>query len=632
MPSDEHLEALKKKLYERGPRRSFSLRRSKLTNPYTGERRSWKPPLPLSPHRSLVGVGLTLSLLFFLAALGYAGYALLYAPQYVSTSDVMLSIDGPAEISGGDVATFNIAIANNNAVPLGSATLIVEYPAGTKDATSGTQELLRERIPLDTINAGEALNKTVRALVFGSLLASSSVSASLEYRLPNSSALYVKEERFPLVFAAPPVDIVFKLPTEITSNQDMSFSVHIISRAQKELHNVGLSLQYPPGFQYLGAEPVPSSDNSFWRIGSLSAGDERVITISGVLEGQHEDVKGFHVTVGEIDPRSTSRIATVYHALFEKVPIARPALALGAAIAGEPTETVTVSPLKDIATVISWENTLAVPITNARIVVTFSGATIDPASVRATNGYYNSRDNMITWDASQEKSLASIGPGGRGTVRFSFKLKQTNEENPTVTLKAVASGTRVSEGFANEPVYSDIARIVRFVTMVGLSADAYYSVGPINNEGPLPPLVDQKTSYTITWALSNSLNQITDAVVQATLPIYVSWEDVTSPDTETVRYNPTTRTVLWSVGTLNSGVGVAPDGVPRAASFKVSVTPSISQIGQALPLSSTVSFSGIDSFTKQTLSVTRPAVSTKIAKDPQYRTGLESVRSGPPTP
>lgn len=632
MPSDEHLEALKKKLYERGSRRSFTLRRSKLNNPYTGERRAWKETLLLPQQRSLVGVGLIISLLFFISALGYAGYTLFYAPNFVSTSDVSLSIDGPAEISGGDVATFNIAIANNNSVALSGVTLIVEYPPGSKDAASGVQEVSRDRIDIGNINPGEALNKTVRALLFGSESASSSLRTSLEYHLPSSNAVYVKEENFPLTFAAPPLDIVFKLPTEITSNQDMSFSIHITSRAQKKLYNVGLLLQYPPGFQYLGANPTPSSETTFWKIGDLSPGDERSITINGVLEGQHEDVKGFHVTVGEVDPRSTSRITTVYHALFEKVNIARPALALLSAIAGESSESVTATPLKDVTSAIAWENTLSVPITNARVVVTFTGAPIDPSSVRATNGYYNSRDNTITWDPAQLKTLASIGPGVHGSVPFSFKLQQSSEQNPVVTIKAVMSGTRVSEGFANESVYSEISRTVRFVTMVGLSTDAYYSVGPLQNSGPLPPLIDQKTTYTITWALSNSLNKITDATVEATLPIYVSWEEETSPDTETIRYNPITRTVLWSVGNLDSGTGIAPDGIPRSVSFKVSITPSISQIGQALSLTSSSHFKGIDSFTTQPISLDRPAVSTKISKDPQYRSGLESVRGGQATP
>jgi len=632
MPSDEHLEALKKRLYERGSRRSFTIRRSKLNNPYTGERRAWKEALTLSPKHSFVGVGLIISLLFFITAIGYAGYTLFYAPNFVSTSDVTLSIDGPAEISGGDVATFNIAVANNNTSALSGVTLIIEYPPGSKDATNGVQEVSRERIDIGSINSGEALNKSVRALLFGSELASSSIHASLEYHLPSSNAVYVKEESFPLTFAAPPIDIVFKLPPEITSNQDMSFTIHVTSRAQKKLYNVGLVLQYPPGFQYLGADPLPSSATTFWKIGDLSPGDERTITINGVLEGQHEDIKGFHVTVGEIDPRSSSRIITVYHALFEKVNIARPALALMSAISGESSETVTATPLKDVAATISWENTLPIPITNARVVVTFAGAPVDPSSVHATNGYYNSRDNTITWDATQEKRLASVGPSSRGTVVFNFKLLQSSEENPVVKLTAVMSGTRVSEGFANEPVYSEISRMVRFVTMVGLSTDAYYSVGPLQNSGPLPPLVDQKTTYTITWALSNSLNKITDATVEATLPIYVSWEEEAHPDVETIRYNPTTRTVLWSVGALESGTGIAPDGIPRSVSFKVSVTPSISQIGQALSLTNMSHFKGIDSFTSQAVSLDRPAVSTKISKDPQYRSGLESVRGGETSP
>lgn len=632
MPSDEHLEALKKKLYERAPRGVFTVRRSKLNNPYTGERATFSSSLAIPPRRSFIAIGLILSLIFFVAAVGYGAYSLFFAPQYVSTSDVTLTVDGPAEISGGDIATFNVSIANNNAVPLSSAVLIVEYPAGTKDAESGSQDLSRERIPLDTINPGEAINRSLRALMFGSGTASSSVHVALEYRLPQSNALYVKEQSFLLAFASPPVDVVLKLPEEIPSNQDMALTVSVISRAKKMLHNVGLMVQYPPGFQFIGADPTPTASSAFWKIGDLAPGDERTITINGSLEGQHEEVKGFHVTVGESDPRGSGRIVTVYSALFEKVNIARPALALSTAISGERTETVTVLPLKDVLFSINWENTLAVAVTNARIVATFTGAEIDPASVRSGKGYYNSRENTITWDATQEKSLASIPAGARGSVQGSFKLKQTSSESPIVTLKVLATATRVSEGFENEPVFSDITRTVRFITSAGLATDSYYSVGPFANSGPIPPRVDQKTSYTVTWALSNSLNKITEASVQTTLPLYVEWEGETSPDTETLKFNPTSRTVLWSAGTLESNTGLSPDGVPRSVSFKVSITPSVSHIGQALSLTGPSEFNGIDSFTSQAIKTSRPAVTTKITKDPQYRNGSETVRSGDVTP
>lgn len=627
MPGEDHLDALKKKLYERG-KATTHVRRAKLFNRYTEEKRAWGVDTPrISRPASLIPIILIFSAIFFVVAVGYAAYTLFLAPTFVSTSDVQFTISGPTSVSGGEALTLNIAIANNNEVALESVVLTVEYPPGSKDAATGQESLVRERISLGTIASGEALNKQVRALVFGSLEQEAEVRAFLEYRLPSSGALYEKEETFSLSFAAPPIDIVVDAPDEVSSNQSVEFTISVVSNTTKDLRALGLSVQYPPGFQFEEASPSPTAGESFWSFGTLPPGDERTVTIRGVLEGQHDEIKGFHVSAGVVDAARHSRLETLYHAVFTKMTLKRPYVSVTTRIGGSSDERVVVSPEENIGVSISLENSLSTSVTNGKLTVEFSGVPVDTATVRARNGFYDSLKNIIVWDAQMEKDLGELSPSDGTTLSFTFQplvSELLGRENPESVVRIRFEGTRVSDGFSNEPIRTSIERVIHFITTIGLSTDTLYSVGPLENTGPIPPVVAEKTSYTITWSLANSLNEMVDAGVQTVLPIYVEWEGDSAPATESLKFNEVSRAVIWDVGNIKSGTGIA-GTPPRSVSFKVSITPSESQVGRVVSLTGPTQFSGVDSFTGKQIQTTRPALTTNITKDPLYRIGVGNV-------
>ena len=44
--------------------------------------------------------------------------------------------------------------------------------------------------------------------------------------------------------------------------------------------------------------------------------------------------------------------------------------------------------------------------------------------------------------------------------------------------------------------------------------------GTFTNTGPIPPKAEAETTYTVTWAVTNPLNNLTDVRVSAILPSY----------------------------------------------------------------------------------------------------------------
>jgi len=637
MPREDSLEVLKKKLYNRNWKGSADIdERSRLRATASKEKKEWDTstdnakfsmPVKIKKPMSLISKLLFGSLFFFSLCVAVAG-AVLYFKLGVNDTNVDLVIQGPTSIAGGDVSTFTVTVTNKDTKSLLNSVLVIEYPNGARDATDPTKTLTRERISLGEIKSGEVLNRTVKAILYGSADSKPEIVAGLEYNLPESMSLFSRSESFAVTLSAAPVDVYVEVPEEINADQEITATIRIVSNAKTTLKNVALRIDLPYGFTVQSMDPEPSQGSSFWRLGELSSGAERTIKIIGTPQGDSNETEGISATVGTEDVSEASTLSIVYNTAFGAVTVAEPYLSLSATLNGNSGKSIVAPAGKEVEGIVSWKNTTNSSITSGSLVVTLSG-NVDTTSVVAGNdGYYNSSNNTITWDKRVIEQLGTIESGGKGNVQFSFKPKALTRTaaalNPSAEVTASFSGTRVTEGFSQQEITSSITRTIKFGTQITLSADGYYSIGPIKNSGPIPPKVASETTYTITWALVNPSNNVTSATVEAVLPVYVEWKGVTSPVNESVTYNANTHTVTWDLQYLKSGAGVGSSS-PRTASFQVGITPSSSQLGESPTLVLQSLFKGTDTFTEEVVTVEKTAITTRIVKDPAFRSGSEDV-------
>jgi hypothetical protein len=117
----------------------------------------------------------------------------------------------------------------------------------------------------------------------------------------------------------------------------------------------------------------------------------------------------------------------------------------------------------------------------------------------------------------------------------------------------------------------------------------------------VPPRAEQVTTYTVALTVTNSSNDLSDVVVNTSLPIYAEWLGRINPDGEDVRYNPIGGEIVWNVGNLKAGVS-------REAYFQISFLPSIAQIRAYPILLNGVSASGYDRFSALSLSASQNRV------------------------
>lgn len=625
-PPERGLEELEKKLYERAGG-DFKVRRTDLSPIYRGVNTDWPtgagtPPKKGSNAWLKVLIG---SFIFFLLAVGAAYYIFTSDSNVVSDKNIDIAVQGPVSIKAGDELDLGISITNKNATAIDQVELTTGYPVGTRDPLAPTKEISFLTNKIGNIGSGETVNLAVKALIFGKENDEPEIKMTLRYHLAGSNTLFEKEVTYRLKIIASPIDLSVTIPPETNSNQELNISIRAKANSDKPLTNVLIQVAYPSGFQFKSANIAPTEGNNKWRLGDLAPGVEREISIRGVIEGEAEQIKAFEVQAGTSQTATDRVIGILYNDLFKTLTVKKSFLGLSFNENEKGSDGIlTQSPARPKKYVLAWANNLSVPMENVKLVGRFSGTALDKGTVSSLRSYYSSVDNLITWNKQSYEQFASLDAGVSGELELTFgsvPLISGNSslKNPEIDLDLTLSGTRVSEGFANEVVQTDLSRKIKIDSQVIFKADSLYRDGPFPNSGPVPPVSEKETTYTIRWVLVNSSNDVRNALVSAVLPPGIKWIGLTSPSSENVTYDEATRKVTWEVGTIKAGVGV--DLLARHAFFQVAITPSVNQIGVPAPLTSVADFNGDDTWSGSALTVQADALSTDIMQDSAYKSG-----------
>ncbi len=553
---------------------------------------------------------------FFLGSAGFAVYVFMGGGHMVTGDNVNITVAGPVSVGGGEELPLDIVVDNENPTPLQAVSLAIDYPAGTRKPGSLSTDMSRYQEDLGDIPSGQNVKRSVSAVLFGEANSTDQIKVSVEYRVPGSSALFLKEKDYTITISSSPVSVVVATPPNIVSGQPFDLSVTVSSNSSSVLKGLVLQAEYGFGFTFRGSDPNPSTRTDFWQIGDLPPGGKQVIQIHGQIDGQNDEQRAFLFSVGTVDPSNPQALATTYVSSGATVTLARPDISVGLSVNGKAGNTsYTVSPGSPLSGTISWSNSSTNSISNLEIDAAFSGAAFDRNSV-STSGYYRSVDNTIVWDKSIDNTFASVAPGTQGTLDFQVapldlaSLISAGIKNPQITLAITAAGTAQGSGASSNNTVTTTFKVRSKLT---LASKLTYFDGPFTNSGPLPPVPDQQTTYTITWSLSNAVNDASNVVVSGRLPPYVRFLGVVSPQGESVNYDPTGSVVTWNAGDVSAFAGFS--GSSRQVSFQVALLPSVTQGGQIITMMDQIAATGVDDFTNDTLTTTGSVLLSSLSED-----------------
>lgn len=536
----------------------------------------------------------------------------------VSNANIDVRVTGNSFAAGGEELPLQIDIVNKNATALELADLFVEYDKGG-DAAGGAARV-RTLYSLKSIGAGKTVSKNIFVILYGEEGGTKSVDFTLQYRIQGSNAIFIKKSSFPVTISSAPVALSVDAPETITPNQNLKYTVKVVSNAKTPVVGMLLHINYPSGFKFSSAAPAPTSLDNTWFLGDMAPGAERSVEINGTVYGQDGEDRAFNISVGAAAAGDKSKIGLVYNSRQQVVSLVKPFLAANMLINGSSEESVPVPSGGTVNVSVLWQNNMPTQVTDAEIRVALAGNAFDPASVDSTNGFYDSSTNTIVWNKTTAAALGSIEPSDRGTVDFSFKVAplfsgtSSTISKPTISFAVSIKGKQSDQGGSVAQLTASETKKAVVSSDLGFSTQALYASGPFSNTGPVPPRAGEPTTYTVTWTVTNSANALANGAASALLPTYVDWVGVAAPASEKISYDDTTRTIRWNIGQVPPGAGSS--AAARTVSFQVRITPSTSQVGSTPKLVLETAVSARDTFTGETLSMSRPAISTRLDNDP----------------
>lgn len=632
MEEYNNLEKLKKRLYKKGSAFDSRMEREKLKGGSENVAPYWdikeNDEINMKSKRkkiSLIKIFIFLSIFFLFGAGGLSAYIWYSGVNVVSSSNVAVDIAGPVYVDGGQAGRFNIMVKNQNTVPLELSDLIIDFPENSFSPEGS--KLNRQRISLGKIDPGITINKQFDIVFFGLENEEKKIGASLEYRIAESNAIFAKESQYAVRISKAPIGIAVTLPKDASSGQKIPIKVEVISNSESTAKKIRLEVKYPPGFKFISADALPAESNNVWNLGDLGSKQKRVINIHGTVGGQDMEERAFVVSVGSV---SDSGNLMSYGVATEKVIIKKSPLNLAIYLNGADEDKILTYPGNNIRVELEWANNLADSIRNAQIELDINGAAFDEKTISISRGYQRTQDKKIIWNPSSLSDLAEIPPGQNGRAQMNFLIKNplpiktSSDKNFSVSVSAKVTGSGTSDGFENREISASAEKKILVSSMLQTAGKTFYYSGPIKNSGPIPPKIGKETTYTIMWSLANNHNDLSGVKVSASIPPYVKFMDVASPNDSALRFDEKTSSVVWGVGNIPSGTGIIMPA--KEVAFQVSFAPNATQINDNPVIVSVAQVEAKDDFTENNLRLEIPPLTTKLDFDPLFKGNDDTVK------
>ncbi len=533
---------------------------------------------------------------FLMLALGAAGFW--YWQKNSFSKDILkFEILAPKETQMGQEITYTVKWKNIGQILLENPVLTFEFPQGAQPSLPGN---LRVTKALDDMYPGQEKTIDFKARLFGAQDEIKQAKAYLAYNPKNLQARYESDTTSTTVISSVPLSFDLDLPTRMESDQSFTFTLNYFSNSDYPLANTRIKIDYPDGFTFKEATPSPIGQNE-WSVGVLNKGKGGRIQVKGALHGQLQEVKNFHATLGSWNNGEF----TLFKETTRGVEMAKPQIQITQLINGDSPGGVTLGDALHYE--ITFKNLSDKDFENLFLAVKLDQNFFDFASLNAQGATLQSNGSLV-WEAKDNSQLRFFAQGEEGSVEFWIKTKNaidlskqgSQASNFTIKDKVILSD--VSEEFET-----------KVNSTIRIDQAGYYQDEVFGNEGPLPPRVGDKTTYTIIWKAQNLYNDVKNAKVKATIPQGAELTGKIFPDNSSLTFDSKSREIVWTIGDMRSGAGVG--NTPASVAFQVALTPNSSQRGGVVQLVGQAKITADDAWTVQSILGTDSPLTTSIPDD-----------------
>lgn len=554
-----------------------------------------------------------------------AGY-LLFSRGGKFNERVTLSVNAPADVAAGDQVTLSISIKNEERIALRNAELTFNAPDGFtfQSSTPAASNEFNNAWSLGTLQDKAGTTVTVTGRILGNQNEDKTFSFTLGYRPANFNYDFQKTTEVKVKISSSVLRITPEVPLRIISSVPTDIPVTIENTSSEALEDVTLVAEYPDTFTFTKADPKPSEKNTIWHIPDIPANGKVKVTITGTLKGNPGDTPEFKFRVGKtlsqgLDVQAEANgIGTLVQAgMMLTTKITNPGS--GAAVGWGDT----------LNYIVSYKNNSEGDMKDVAVTLEFSQKNAGGKDVKildldkrsgSTNGKLDGRS--LTWTKQDIPALGLVkaSTGGDILLRVSVvsgpEIQGQDDRNFVITTTSRVSVGNIDgvEGKNFETQAEQIATKITSKLNVEAEGRFYNDEQLPVGTGPLPPQVGQTTTYQLNWSLTNPTNEVTQVVVTATLPENVTWTGTqTVTAGQAVAYDTATREITWRVNRVPPGTGSLFPSLE--ATFKLSLTPATTDLGQLLLLLNKTVVTARDEFTAQDFRLEKAIVTTDLTTD-----------------
>ncbi len=524
-------------------------------------------------------------IVIILASLSFLGYWPFTRDSGSSTaldnSRVALTLTSEEEdIASGDIITLELSYQNNEKVSLDSGELSIHYPDGfyyqnaSVTPVSGTNNTWEFK----DLSSGAGGKITITGQLVGEKNTQKSFSSLLSYRPSNFQQDFQEIANLDLMIEESLVDLDVTVPSRVQDGEEIEYKVKVKNTSQLPLPNVKAILDYPPSFEISKIKPEADQKDNVWLLDSLAAQEEVEFSMRGTISGESGENQEFKFQLGLLEPDGNFNLQVEKTSLLL---IVNPDLKISLSAP----ENAGVG--DELEYKVTLENTSDVTIKDLQVTLNFKGKNI-------------SQEQAVL------DSIDSLGPHKEKKIKYTTSVKKKIEKDSSnITATAVITNAEIDG--ENVEFEQEAEAVTKIISEFKLSTIGRYYTEDLTKigDGPLPPQVNQKTTYVIFWKLTGGTNDLENVTVQTTLPEEVIWDAQAS---DGVEYDSSSRQITWSLDSLKAEKN-------KEVQFSVSVIPVPDDLDKLLVLTEETVASANDVSADQNISQNKDRITTDLIED-----------------
>ncbi len=501
-----------------------------------------------------------------------------------SKEDLKLEILGPKEVGLLEEVEYIVRYKNNGKFRLEKPQLVFIPPENTlKDGKIFEREIFESEKLGEAIYPGQEASLSFKVQILGKEGEAKIAKAILSYQPKNLKARYESTTSFTTIIKPIPLTFEFDLASKVPSGGNFIFRINYFSNLDSPLLGLRCQVEYPPGFEFVSSIPK-SLEKTEWQIPLLNKSQGGRIEISGRLSGEVGEAKVFKAKLGMVKDGKFILLKET----TKGVEIVKPLIFLRQEINGSP-EYVAM-PGDWLHYEIYFKNIGEEELVNLTLISKLEGEVFDFQTIKSELGISHPGDNSIIFEWKKIQKLQYLFPMDEGKVDFWIKLKE--DFGP---IKEPVLRNKIFIGEAKEEFVTKVS------TKLELVQRGYFNDEIFGNSGPIPPIVGQKTTYTIIWQTKNYYSDVKNVKVKAKLPPIVELTGKIFPEDQVSKFafDSVSREIVWTVGDLEKGSGIVKPG--QTIAFQVALLPGESEKGKTPEIISQVRIEGLDAWTEADL-------------------------------